>query len=212
MPYVSACPPRRLLVVAAALVAFALALLTGASAASADASACPIPSASQVFSQFGDDAYYSLVPGGSFESDMSGWTLNDASVVSDNEPWYVGAAGDSQALSIRPGGSAVSPAFCVNDLFPTWRFFARVAWGSGFSRWSSLAVSVEWTDQNGNYGVTRVAALGSDFFRTWRPTPTLLLGPVLDDSTTMTERLVFSAGDGAGWRIDDVYIDPYAKR
>jgi hypothetical protein len=210
MPYVSAWPSRRLLVVAAALVALALALLTGASAASADTSACPIPSASQVFSQFGDNAYYSLVPGGNFEGDMSGWTLNGASVVSDNEPWNVGAAGDSQALSISAGGSAISPAFCVNDLFPTWRFFARVA--GGFPRWSWLAVSVQWTDQNGNQGVTRVATLGGDFFRTWRPTPTLPLGPALDDSTTMTERLVFSAGDGAGWQIDDVYIDPYAKR
>lgn len=209
MPYVSDWPPRRLLVVAAALVAFALALLNGVSAASADTSACAIPSASQVFSQFGDDAYYSLVPGGNFEGDMSGWTLNGASVVSDNEPWYVGAAGDSQALSISPGGYAISPSFCVTDQFPSWRFFASLVGGPGRS---SLSVSVEWTDQNGNGGVTPVATLRGGRYRTWRPTPSLELGPTLDDSTTMTERLVFSADGGSGWEIDDVYLDPYAKR
>ncbi len=209
MPYVSDWPPRWLLVVAGALAAFALTLALGTSVASADTSACPVPPASQVFSQFGDNAYYSLVPGGNFEGSMSGWTLNGASVVSANEPWYVDDADDSQALSIWPGGYAISPSFCVTDQFPSWRFFARLVGGS---ERSSLSVLVEWTDQNGNRGVTRVATLRSGSYRMWRPTPSLELGPALDDSTTMTERLVFSADGGSGWQIDDVYLDPYAKR
>jgi hypothetical protein len=209
MPYVTDWPPRRLLAVAAALAAFALTLALGTSAASADTSACPIPSSSQVFSQFGDNASYSLVPGGNFEGSMAGWTLSGASVVSANEPWYVDDAGDSQALSIWPGGYAISPSFCVTDQFPSWRFFARLVGGS----WrSSLSVSVEWADQNGNHGLTRVATLTGGSYRMWRPTASLDLGPALDDYTTMTESLVFSAGGGSGWQIDDVYLDPYAKR
>jgi hypothetical protein len=212
MPYISALPLRRLTVVTAALVAFVLIVLTvlaGASAASADTLPCPTPSASQVFSPFGDAADYALVPGGNFEGDMSGWTLNRASVVFGNEPWYVGGAGDSQSLSIRPGGSAISPPFCVSDEFPSWRFFARL---DGGPWWSSLAVSVAWTDQRGDSGVTDVATLRGGAYMMWRPTASLELGPALDDYTTMTEQLVFSASDGSGWQIDDVYIDPYAKR
>jgi hypothetical protein len=209
MPYVSDWPLRRLMPVTAALVAFALTILAGTSAASADTLPCSTPSASQVFSPFGDGADYALVPGGNFEGDMSGWTLNGASVVSGNEPWSVGGAGDSQSLSIGPGGSAISPPFCVNDEFPSWRFFAQLDGGLGRSR---LDVSVQWSDQQGDSGVTRVATLRGGTYRTWRPTASLQLGPPLDDYTTMTEQLMFSAGDGPGWQIDDVYIDPYAKR
>jgi hypothetical protein len=209
MPYVSDWPSRRLFAVTATIAAVALAMIVGAPAAVADTLACPTPPSSQVFSQFGDDAYYSLLPGGNFEGDMWGWTLRGASVVSGNEPWYVGGAGDSRSLDIEPGGSAISPPFCVTDQYPSWRFFARLA---GESRRSSLAVAVQWTDQNGDHGVSPVTTLRGGRFRAWRPTGSLGLGPVLDDSTTMVERLVFSAGNGSAWRIDDLYIDPYAKR
>lgn len=209
MPYVSDWPPRRLFAVIATVAAVALTLNVGVPAAAADTAACPTPSSSQVFSQFGDDAYYSLVPGGNFEGDMSGWTLRGASVVSGNEPWYVGGAGDSRSLNIERGGSAISPPFCVTDQYPSWRFFARLA---GELRRSYVSVAVEWTDQNGDHGVTPVTTLPGGRFRSWRPTASLELGPVLDDSTTMIERLVFSAGNGRAWRIDDLYLDPYAKR
>ncbi len=209
MPYVSDWPLRRLFAVTATIAAVALALIVGATAAAADTPACPTPSSSQVFSQFGDNAYYSLVAGGNFEGDMSGWTLRGASVMPGNEPWYVGGAGDSRSLSIEPGGSAISPPFCVTDQYPSWRFFARLAGGL---RGSDLAVAVQWTDQNGDHGVTPVTMLRGGRFRTWRPTGSLGLGPILDGSTTMIEQIVFSARNGSGWRIDDLYIDPYAKR
>jgi hypothetical protein len=209
MPHVSDWPLRRFMPVTAALVAFALTVVAGTSKASADTLPCPTPSASQVFSPFGDAADYALVPDGNFEGDASGWTLNQASVVSGNEPWYVGGDGDSQSLSIQPGGSAISPPFCVNDEFPSWRFFAQLNGGPGRS-W--LDVSVQWTDKHGYSGVTQVATLRGGTYRTWRPTASLQLGPALNDYTTLTERLVFSVGDGSGWQIDDIYIDPYAKR
>jgi hypothetical protein len=39
----------------------------------------------------------------------------------------------------------------------------------------------------------------------------LMLGALLQDGTTMQVRLVFDAGSGGSWNIDDVYVDPYAK-
>jgi hypothetical protein len=205
MAYVIDWPPKRLL----ALAAVGVALLLTAPAASADTSTCPIPPSSPMFSQFGDSSSYALVPGGTFEGDMSGWTLSGASLAQGNEPWQVNGAGDSQSLSIPSNGSAVSPSFCVTNQFPSWRFFARLGGGAS---WSSLSVSVQWTDQNGNSGVRPVITLKGGEFRSWAPTGSLVLGPVLDSATTMTERLVFANSGGAGWQIDDLYIDPYAKR
>jgi hypothetical protein len=203
MPYVMDWPPKRILALAAVGVAF----LVGAPAASAD-STCPSPPSSNVFSQFGDDASYSLVPGGDFEGDTSGWSLDNASVVQGNEPWNIGSPSDSQSLSIGAGGTAVSPSFCVSNQFPMWRFFAQSAghaWGA-----SGLSVSLQWTDDQGNSGQTRIASLRGGIYRSWSPTRPLVLGEGMDDNTTLSARLVFQA-DKTSWSIDDIYIDPYAK-
>jgi hypothetical protein len=87
MPYVMDWPPKRILGVVVVGLA-SLAMLVGAPAASAD-SQCPMPASSPVFSQFGESASYALVPGGGFEGDTPGWTFDNASVVSGNEPWYL---------------------------------------------------------------------------------------------------------------------------
>jgi hypothetical protein len=206
MPYVMDWPPKRVLAVA--LVG--LAMLIAAPVASADSGSCPVPPSSPVFSQFGDGASYALVPGGNFEGSTAGWTLNGASVVSGNEPWYVGDSSDSQSLNIPAGGEAVSPSFCVTNAFPNWRLFAL----ANPNQWwhSGLRVSIQWTDENGNSGQVPVTYLPSDSFGQWEPTRSLLLGALLQDGTTMQARLVFDAGSGGSWNIDDVYVDPYAKR
>lgn len=205
MPYVMDWPPKRVLAVA--LVG--LAMLVAAPGASADSSGCPAPPSSPVFSPFGDNASYSLVPGGNFEGSMAGWTLDGASVVNGNEPWDVGNSSDSQSLNVSAGGEAVSPSFCVTNAFPNWRFFALSNGGSGWH--SGIRVSIQWTDQNGNTGEVPVAYLPSGLFSQWEPTRSLMLGALLQDGTTMQVRLVFDAGSGGSWNIDDVYVDPYAK-
>jgi hypothetical protein len=206
MPYVMDWPPKRILAVA--LVG--LAMLIAAPVASADSSSgCPIPPSSPVFAPFGDNANYSLVPGGDFEGSMAGWTLNNASVANGNEPWQVGGQSDSQSLQISPGGEAVSPSFCVTNAFPNWRFFALSNANGGWH--SGLRVSIQWTGQNGQSGEVPVAYLPSGWFTQWQPTRSLMLGALLQDGTTMQVQLVFDAGSGGSWNIDDVYIDPYAK-
>ena len=205
MPYVMDWPPKRVLAVA--LVG--LAMLVAAPVASADSSGCPAQPSSPVFSPFGDSASYSLVPGGNFEGSMAGWTLDGASVVNGNEPWDVGNSSDSQSLNISAGGEAVSPSFCVTNAFPNWRFFALSNGGSGWH--SGICVSIQWTDQNGNTGEVPVAYLPSGWFSQWEPTRSLMLGALLQDGKTMQVRLVFDAGSGGSWNIDDVYVDPYAK-
>lgn len=210
MPYVKDWPPKRLMAVVAA--GFALLIVPPAAHADAPTKGCPLPSTSQVFSQFGDSAQYALVPGADFEDDMSGWSLDNASVASGNEPSDVGSSSDSQSLSIAPGGEAVSPPFCVSNLFPTLRFFAQASsersswWGTG------LRVSLQFTDNvNGFHSRIPLAWLFSRTFSSWQPTSQLLLGAMLPNGRSLTARLVFDAGSNSTWNIDDVYVDPYAK-
>ncbi len=206
MPYVMDWPPKRILAIAAVGVG----LLIAAPAASASNGSCPPPSSSNVFSQFGDSSSYSLVPGGSFEDALTGWSLQAAAVMPINEPWDITDPSDSHSLGIAPSGSAVSPSFCVTNEFPTLRLFAR-GYRLGWNNPGTLNVSLQWTDNNGNSGQTQIGTLSADDYRSWQPTPSMNLGAQLDDSTTLTGRLVFSASQGAAWTIDDVYVDPYAK-
>ena len=103
-----------------------------------------------MFAQFGDTASYAPLQGGTFEGDMTGWSLNGASVVSGNEPFYVNSATDSHSLSISSNGSATSPSFCASSSQPTYRFVAE---NLSNSPNATLTVSVNYTGVNGNSSV-----------------------------------------------------------
>src|SRR5436305_7253622 len=80
----------------------------------ASAPSCATEHLSQPFAGFGDSASYTPVPGGSFESGSADWTLSGgAKVVTGNETYKVGGAGDSRSLSLPAGATATSPAICV---------------------------------------------------------------------------------------------------
>ena len=163
-------------------------------------------SASQPFARWGDYANYVLVPGGSFESGASGWTLSrGSSVVPGNEPFYVHARSDNRSLYIPAGGSATTPPMCF--AFGDWhvRFFAA----SSSSSTSTLQVKIVVKSLCGvlsilDGGVVRTNSV-------WQPSPRLrllltnLTGLLATDSVSF--RLVPS--DSASWRIDDVYLDPW---
>jgi hypothetical protein len=170
--------------------------------------ACPSVSSSPLMGALNDFSSYAPVAGGTFEDDAAGWSLNGASVVSGNEPWSVVNATDSNSLAINGGGSATSPTFCVDNTFPSFRFFADSN-GGGWR--SGLTVSARWTLSSGQNGQSTITALSSSDYGSWEPTPALALGSVLAPGQTVTVRFVFSAGSGPGWNIDDVLLDPYAK-
>lgn len=202
MPYVIRWPHKRSIALAAACGA----LMVSAAPAMAD-TPCPMPSTATVFSQFGDNANYSLLPGGSFDGSAPGWTLNNASVVSGGEPWNVSGSSNPGSLNIQPGGSAVSPTICVSSLFPSWRFFAL----SGAGSWSStLHVTALWS-ADGYSGVASVTNLSGSSFGSWEPTNSLILGSVIPVGISVNVRFVFTADSGSAWNIDDIYVDPYAK-
>lgn len=183
-------------------------LVLAAAAAGTSASAgltCPGQTYVQPFVPWLDPANYVLVKNGSLES-SSGWTLaNGAKLVSGNEPWKVNTSTDSRSLVLPSGSSATSPPLCITLLHPTLRFFAT---NSGSS---TAVLKVE--------AVTSVAGLKATMpiglltAGSWQPTPPLpfltnLLAPV-----TGTVQFRFTpVGSGSGFRIDDVYVDPYKMR
>ena len=206
MPYVTSWPHKRALALVAACFALAVAAQP---AAAATHTTCPDMVSSTVFSALGDTANYTPVTGGTFEGDMSGWTLNGASVVPGNEPWQVDESSDSKSLSIPSGVSAVSPTFCVSSKTPSWRFFAHAA---NTSPGTVLHVYVQTTLSSGRVIQLPVAQYTGNNYSSWAATPGMVLGKVLPPGLSVNVRFVFAAdSDGGAWSIDDVFVDPYAK-
>jgi hypothetical protein len=97
------------------VIVAALALTTTAKAGligTGQASYCD-PTSTQVFAPWGDSSYYATLLNGGFEGGSTGWTLSGgARVVSGNEPFLVGHAGDSHSLLLPAGSSVYSGTVC----------------------------------------------------------------------------------------------------
>jgi hypothetical protein len=202
---------RRALLAAITAVAMTGALAAPASAGilTVSASDCGDETLSQPFSGFGDRANYKLVPGGSFEGALTGWTLTrGAKVVSGNEPWKVGGSGHGKSLVLPAGSNAITAPTCVGLAEPTLRFFAKKNRGL----LSTLAVSVYVKTSLGLVVPLPVGVvLGNG---QWKASPQMLiianLLPLLPgDRTPVAFQFTPLLGD---WQIDDVYVDPRRLR
>src|SRR2546423_12825422 len=96
--------PRLRAAVAAAASTGLLAALGAAPAQasllSVDPNSCGDAPVSTPFAQLGDNAAYTPVPGGSFESSDDAWTLSGgAATVDGNESFYANDDGDASSLS-----------------------------------------------------------------------------------------------------------------
>jgi hypothetical protein len=184
-----------------------VAVFASTGAAFAASSSCPAQPLSTPFAQFGDTSSYFHVPGGSFEgtADQVGWSLSDAALTPGNETFQVGGAGDRQSLAIDAGGSATSPAFCVDNTMQSLRFFAKqtqpgapllvqavvrlghrqVAWTIGVVKDGSPA----------DWAPVRQINLQARMLPAWLHVPAAV-------------RFVVPGGQGS-WQVDDVYVDPF---
>jgi hypothetical protein len=191
----------------------AIACLAGPGVAQA---ACPDMPVSKPFAQFGDNADYSIAPGGDFESRASAWLLNGNTVVSGNEKYFAAGTSHSKSLTIKPGSAVVSPRFCIDEKHPTLRLFAKKLTGTT----GGLYVQILYTDGVNLSGVASAGAIikGKDTlhgdYADWAPSPILKLGSAVPlkqaANGEMQVRLVFIADRNPGdWAIDDVFIDPY---
>jgi hypothetical protein len=190
----------------------ALTALTGAPAAQAgplveSAEGCANVSLERPFIRWLDPNNYFLAPNGGFESGASRWSLDGASVVDGNEPYYVHGTGESKSLSIPSGASATSDTACVGLNEPTIRLFVKSSSASPLSR---LKVEVLYEDAFGNVRSATIGSVPALGATTWTPHLPMLIGvnllALIGDQTPVEFR--FTAQGSAGWKIDDVYVDP----
>lgn len=197
---------RRLTVLSVA----ALALGAGASQPARASTGCADRPLEREFLPWLDPAYYTLAPNGGLESGSRQWSLGGgAKVVQGNERYYVRAEGDKYSLSLPSGSSARTSTTCVEVLDGTMRLFVR---NTG-SLLSTLKVEVLYKDAFGTPRAQMIALLTGT--SSWQPTlPTAFLAnlqhpPLVTDGKVDVAFRFTPQGSLSGWRIDDVYVDPF---
>lgn len=192
-----------------ALLAALMAMAMAAFASSAQA--CSYTGASQVFSHWGDKRDYVLAPDGGFESGAKGWTLSGgAATVAGNESYYLNSTTDSTSLSLPGGSAAVSPAICMSIETPVFRMVAR---NTGDPT-SQLRVTATYT-LLGLLQTKTIATVTSG--SAWAPTEPqsvlLTLSTALGTLTPSSIQVHLTPLDSKGqWQVDDLYVDPFARR
>jgi hypothetical protein len=177
--------------------------LAVASAQAASTATCPSVPLSQPFLKWGDEGFYTLVPGGHFEKSPSEWTLSGgANLAAGGEPYGVTGTVGAYSLALPAGASAQSPFVCVEPSDRTYRFFTR---SEGTE--ASVLVQVVYETSKGN-----VASAGKTLALkgSWEPSAILHTGAALATAITgETAHLAlrFTGVSGTS-RIDDVFIDP----
>lgn len=200
-------PPIRF-PVSLTVAAVAALLVLGMSAAGAQA--CSYSGAETVFARWGDQHSYVLAPDGGFESGAAGWSLSGgAKAVKGNESYYVHGARDSRSLSLPTGSSATSPPICVAIDTPVLRMFVRNT-GVATSRLRIEAVysleGVLHTD------VVNDVSAGSKWAPTQELSVVLGLSTVVGTVTPSSIQVRITPLDDRGqWRVDDFYVDPFAR-
>ncbi len=181
--------------------------VSGAQAATTE-KACPATTLGQPFTSFGDNGYYSLVPGGGFEPGETRWsTAGPAMVAFGSEPYNVSGSQGWFSMALAPGGSTQSPYMCVEPNDRTFRFFLRAAGPS-----ATVSVSLIYKGPLGLPVV--VASKNITVGGGWELSNTLHTGAAIVSSVSGGSAqlaLGFAATRGIA-RIDDVYLDPRMRR
>ena len=198
----------RTLRVLLAVTGLAIGLCAFSSAAQA---ACNYPDAEQVFAKWGDSSYYELAPDGGFEKGGNGWTFTGgAQLVDGNETEYLNGEEDDTALSLPYKGTATSPKVCVDENTPLFRLMTL----NGGNEQAKLRVIVtyEGAAQKGS-GKDPKAARNTEIRAgdEWEPTEPLEFD--VGDAQERVAQISFTPREGTGeWLVDDLYIDPFARR
>jgi hypothetical protein len=193
-------------------VAFLAAMLAlVAFAGSAQAASCPSAGAKPAFAAWGDTNSYLLAPDGGFEAGAAGWSLaGGAKAVAGNESYYLGSPADRSSLALPAGSSAGSPPVCMAIDTPTFRMMAR---NTGDPR-SQLRVTASYK----LLGLLRTQTLGTvTAGSAWVPTTpqstVLTLATIVGTLIPSAIEIRVAPLDSKGnWQIDDLYIDPFARR
>jgi hypothetical protein len=171
----------------------------------------PSGALSKTFLPFGDAGLYTPVANAGLENGSAGWTLTGgAAVVGGNDPWFVtGNSSDSHALNLPMGATATTATFCVDKTYTHIRLLAR---NTGLLTSSQLKVEIlsysggKWTAAK---GFTQKSETTN-----WvvsESVPIQVLAKAAPDATIPIAFRFSVVGLHAGFQIDDVYVDPWAR-
>jgi hypothetical protein len=164
------------------------------------------------FAAWDDNADYFMVKEGNLGSDaIYDWNFGGGELVAENNPDSLHPE-EASSLSLSEGNAAESPTTCVTVDDPTMRFFVR---NTG-AETGTLNVDAVYLDENFEEHTYHLGTLTSeDAGDEWTPSPVLELAAplveLLDDGETPVSFRFTAEGEGSGWLVDDVYVDPYGK-
>ncbi|HEX7278051.1 MAG TPA: hypothetical protein VF255_00380 [Solirubrobacterales bacterium] len=193
------------------LLAIMSAVVAVLACSAATASACDYRGAEQVFKPWGDNHHYVLAPDGGFEAGGTGWGLSGgATTVAGNESFYLNDPADQRSLSLPAGSSAVSPPICMSLDTPIFRLLARNTGDPG------AGLRVEATYKL--LGLVRTKTVSTvKAGPSWAPAQEM--STVLTLSTVVGTLIpsaiqikITPVGSGGKWQVDDLFIDPFARR
>jgi len=176
----------------------------------AETADCSFGDSGQVFLPWGDPANYSLVPQGDL-SDTSAWSLKNASVSPDHDPF---TSGTNSLLLAKGDSEAVTPVMCVNANHPTLRLFLADQGGNGKA---TLQVKVIYEGLDGHAHQLSVANLKVN--EQWQPSVVIPIGVNLLAAASANgwtpvafDFKVHGLQKGEAFSLDGVYVDPWASR
>ena len=168
---------------------------------------CVDPHVAPLLRSFKDNGLYFLAPGGDFEGGAAGWQLEGGATVAGGSSAFSPLGSGQHSLRLRAGSSATSPAFCVDERYPTF----RVTVGQLGTRKAKVRVSVVYPGLEKN--VRKEADVDGDEKQRWRLSKRMNLKPTLGQKQGGWRLValrfeVLKEEVGADARIDDVLVDP----
>jgi len=163
---------------------------------------CTEPALSQPFAAYEDFDFYTLAPGGDFDSADNGWELTrGASILPATQP--DGTTGG--VLDLPSTAQAVSPPLCITSDYPTARLWVRNLAGSeGVFFYVSYYDNGVWTKPK-NTGQFHGTGSAWTLSRLMKVHPSGAAG-------WQQVRFVFVAGGTRSrFQVDDFWVDPRMK-
>jgi hypothetical protein len=177
----------------------------------AGAQACDYSGAKQVFRPWGDNHFYVLAPDGGFEAGGTGWSLvGGAAAVAENESFFLNNRADKRSLGLPSGSSAVSPPICMSLDTPSFRLVARNTGNPNAGLRVEAAYNL--------LGLVRTKTVSTvTGGRSWAPaqemstvlTLSTIVGTLIPSAIQIR---ITPVGNGGNWQVDDLYVDPFARR
>jgi hypothetical protein len=187
----------------ASLGLFTTSALGASGASSSTFASCEGQTFAPTFETLGDANYYTLVPGGEFNSASEGWTLlGGARIVEASRP-----EGGSGGVLELPGGSvAISPPTCVTLQYPTARVWLQEVKGN-----NGVTVAVAYPGTS--LTVTSPQNVGQVHGQPggWTLSSPINVQPQIAGAAESTReaRFVFtSTNRGTSYRLYGLYVDP----